>query len=111
MKNKNVWKSDRRWEPEKFENLKLWKHENDPKDMLNYFCFYVYAQKSLFKVENVNDFFYLLILTTLPCEFVNHRAGSQLKISFFILLQFWTFQASGASFEFYMGARQFIHPC
>ena len=79
--------------------------------MLNYFCFYVYAQKSLFKVENVNDFFYLLILTTLPCEFVNHRAGSQLKISFFILLQFWTFQASGASFEFYMGARHFIHPC
>ena len=26
-------------------------------DMLNNFCFHVYAQKSLFKVENVNAFF------------------------------------------------------
>ena len=26
-------------------------------DMLNNFCFHVYAQKSLFKVENVNGFF------------------------------------------------------
>ena len=45
--------------------------------MLNNFCFYVYAQKSLFKVENVNDFFD--ILTPLTCELANHRAGSQLK--------------------------------
>ena len=29
----------------------------DPWDMLNNFCFHVYAQKSLFIVENVNDFF------------------------------------------------------
>ena len=60
---KNVWKSDRHWEPENFENLKTWKLENfeniknDPWDMLNNFCFHVYAQKSLFKVENVNGFF------------------------------------------------------
>ena len=26
--------------------------------MLNNFCFHVYAQKSLFKVENVNGFFF-----------------------------------------------------
>ena len=26
-------------------------------DMLNNFCFHVYAQKSLFKVENVNAYF------------------------------------------------------
>ena len=29
----------------------------DPWVMLNKFCFHVYAQKSLFIVENVNDFF------------------------------------------------------
>ena len=51
---KNVWKSDRRWEPENFENLKTWKLENfeniknDPWDRLNNFCFHVYAQMSLF---------------------------------------------------------------
>ena len=28
-------------------------------NMLNNFCFHVYAQKSLFKVENVNGFFYI----------------------------------------------------
>ena len=27
------------------------------------------------------DFFDTLIIITLPCEFANHRAGSQLKIS------------------------------
>ena len=26
--NKNVWKSDRRWEPENFENLKTWQLKN-----------------------------------------------------------------------------------
>ena len=35
----------------------------------------------LFIVENVNAFFDTLIIITLPCEFANHRAGSQLKIS------------------------------
>ena len=49
----------------------------DPWDMLNNFCFHVYAQKLLFMGENVNGFFDLL---TLPCEWTNHRAGSQLKI-------------------------------
>ena len=29
-------------------------------DMLNNFCFHVYAQKSLFKVENVNAYFLTL---------------------------------------------------
>ena len=48
----------------KLENLKTWKFENfenmknDPWDMLNNFCFHVYAQKSLFIIENVNAFFY-----------------------------------------------------
>ena len=50
-------------------------------DMLNNFCFHVYAQKSLFKVENDNGFFLdsRTLLITLSCEFANHRAGSQLK--------------------------------
>ena len=30
----------------------------DPWDMLKYFCFHVYAQKSLFIGENGNDFFW-----------------------------------------------------
>ena len=30
----------------------------DPQDMLNKFCFHLYAQKSLFIVENFNDFFW-----------------------------------------------------
>ena len=47
---------------EKLENLKTWKLENfeniknDPWDMLNNFCFHVYAQKSLFIAENCNVF-------------------------------------------------------
>ena len=59
---KNVWKSDKSWEPEK-----IWKFENlnskikialvDPRDMLNKFCFHLYAQKSLFIAENCNGFF------------------------------------------------------
>ena len=59
---KNVWKSDRRWEPEKFENLKTWKLENikniknDHWDMLNNFSFHVYAQNSLFIGDNDNEF-------------------------------------------------------
>ena len=49
-------------------------------DMLNNFCFHVYAQKSLFKVENVNAYFLTSSsLTSAPREFANHRAGSQLK--------------------------------
>ena len=39
------------WKLENFENIK-----NYPWDMLNNFCFHVYAQKSLFTVENDNDF-------------------------------------------------------
>ena len=49
-------------------------------DMLNNFCFHVYAQKSLFIGENCNGFFYLLLSsTTLSCDLRVHRAGSQLK--------------------------------
>ena len=29
----------------------------NPRDMLNEFCFHLYAQKSLFRVENCNGFF------------------------------------------------------
>ena len=36
----------------------------DPRDMLNNFCFYVYAQKSLVIGENGNGFF--LTATTAP---------------------------------------------
>ena len=81
---KNFWKSDRRWEPENFENLKTWKLENFgsiknyPWDMLNNFCFHVYAQKSLFIDENCNAFFGT---SSASCEFVNPRAGSQLIMS------------------------------
>ena len=53
----------------------------DPWDMLNIFCFHVYAQKSLFIGENDNVFLDILIHHTLSCEFANHRAGSQLKMS------------------------------
>ena len=50
-------------------------------DMLNNFCFHVYAQKSLFKVENVNAYFLTSSSSaaSAPREFANHRAGSQLK--------------------------------
>ena len=50
--------------------------------MLNNFCFHVYAQKSLFKVENVNAFFWTSAAAAASsCEFANHRAGSQLKMA------------------------------
>ena len=66
-------------------------------DMLNNFCFHVYAQKSLFKVENVNAFFDInaFSLTKLygqqqhPFLFLSvSRAGSQLKTdsTFLVLL-------------------------
>ena len=57
-----------------FENIK------NPWDMLNNFCFYVYAQKSLFKVENVDAYFLTSSsLTSAPREFANHRAGSHIS--------------------------------
>ena len=48
-------------------------------DMLNNFCFHVYAQKSLFIGENDNDFFGN-IHNIRACDIKVHRAGSQLKI-------------------------------
>ena len=41
----------------KFENLKFKIAQVDPRDMLNNFCFHLYAQKSLFIGENCNAFF------------------------------------------------------
>ena len=53
----------------------------DPWDMLNNFCFHVYAQKSLFIGENVNAFFdSLILLHSRSCDIRVDRAGSQLKI-------------------------------
>ena len=49
-------------------------------DMLNKFCFHLYAQNSLFIGENCNAFFDIL-LSTLTCYFRVHRAGSQLKMA------------------------------
>ena len=66
----------------KIENLKFKIAQVDPRDMLNNFCFHVYAQNSLFIAENCNGFFFdllILLLSTLSCEFRSHRAGSQLK--------------------------------
>ena len=82
MHQKNVCKSDRRWEPEKFKNLNYWNFvyiKNEPRDMLNNFCFHVYAQKSLFIGENVNVFFDILLITS-SCDIKVHRAGSLLKM-------------------------------
>ena len=47
-----TWKPET-WKLENFENIK-----NDPWDMLNNFCFYVYAQKSVFIGQNVNVLFW-----------------------------------------------------
>ena len=47
-------------------------------DMLNKFCFHLYAQKSLFIGQNCNEFF--LTSSSSSREFRVSRAGSQLKI-------------------------------
>ena len=57
--------------------------ENDPWDMLNNFCFHVYAQKSLFIAENCNGYFLTAWSSSAAApspvsEFRVHRAGSQL---------------------------------
>ena len=57
----------------------IWNAYVDPWDMLNNFCFHVYAQMSLFMGENDHAFFYHHHHSTLACEWTNHRAGSQLK--------------------------------
>ena len=51
---------------------------SDPWDIMNNFCFHVYAQMSLFMGVNVNGFFFYL--HTLACDQTNHRTGSQLKM-------------------------------
>ena len=54
-------------------------------------------------------FFYLLILTTLPCEFVNHRAGSQLKIYIFYC-SFGRFRPVGRVLNFIWGLGSLFTP-
>ena len=61
--------------------------------MLNNFCFHVYAQKSLFIVENVNDFLDNISIINLSTNIRVHRAGSQLinQLVFFkISLRVWS---------------------
>ena len=61
----------------KFENFKFKIAQVDPRDMLNNFCFHVYAEKSLFIAENCNAFFFT---SAASCELANPRAGSHLTI-------------------------------
>ena len=61
----------------KFEILKFKIAQVDPRDMLNNFCFHVYAKKWLFIGENDNGFF---DSSTIPSPDIRvHRVGSQLK--------------------------------
>ena len=52
-------------------------------DILNNFCFHVYAPKSLFISAICNEYF----LTPASRDLRGHRAGSQLKIKIVIYLQ------------------------
>jgi len=52
LKNLNFLKFLKKFEILNFVNIK-----NDPRDMLNKFCFHLYAQNSLFIGENCNAFF------------------------------------------------------
>ena len=76
--------SDKSWEPEHSlslshsQTLRLSLSHSLFLDMLNNFCFHVYAQKSLFIAENCNVVFFTTTTTTR--EFGVSRAGSQLKI-------------------------------
>ena len=49
------WRSDKSWEPVNHYVIAVI-HVSDPWDMLNNFCFYTYAQMSLFIGENSNVF-------------------------------------------------------
>ena len=97
-----VWKSDKCWEPVKlsgcqvarFSSLILETNVNCqvtcdkfqmsnaygvPWDMLNNFCFHVYAHKSLIIGENGHGFWDILHVNRV-CDIRVHRAGSQLKM-------------------------------
>ena len=79
---KNVWKSDKSWEPGTHSHsptLSFSLSQSLTLDMLNKFCFHLYAQKSLFIAENCNAFF-LDSSITLSTDIRVSRAGSQLKI-------------------------------
>ena len=60
-KNLKIWKKLKIWK-----NLKFKIGQVDPRDMLNNFCFHVYAQKSLFIAENCNAFFWTSTATATP---------------------------------------------
>ena len=93
--SKNVWKSDKAGNHECSEKLlirclcskvtyvkcQVSNAYVDPWEMLNNFCFHVYAQKSLFIGENVNVVSGTAASSARSCEFANHTAGSQLKMS------------------------------
>ncbi len=49
---------EKSWEPGKKIKLKINNANGDPWDMLNNFCFHVFAQKSLFVSENGKGFFW-----------------------------------------------------
>ena len=99
---KNVWTSDKSWEPGSFLMFSYvfqcfltfsnvtYSHSHSHTlsishsitlDMLNKFCFHLYAQKSLFIGENCNAFFWTSSSSSAsaPCDTWVHRAGSQLK--------------------------------
>ena len=66
-------------------------------DMLNRFCFHLYAENSLFIAEKCNAFFDIIIIT-LSCDSWVHRAGSQLKTLVEFYIVFWSvlsYQAQG----------------
>ena len=75
------------WKLENLNIWKLWNMKNDPWDMLNNFCFHVYAQKSLFIGQNVNGFFWqhpvsLEVIELVPVPvFLLDRVTRQLSTS------------------------------
>ena len=56
----------------------------DPRDMLNNFCFHVYAQKSLFVGENGNDF--ILTSSVVTLSFLFNLAQGLPCYIFFLLV-------------------------
>ena len=59
------WRSDKSWEPVNHYVIAVI-HVSDPWDMLNNFCFHVYAQKSLFIGENDNVYFWTSAAAAAP---------------------------------------------
>ena len=77
LSKKNVWKSDKRWEPVKFSRF------SKLSSLLLGTCWTTFVFMSRLKSRYFNVKIAMLfwdIHHTLPCEFANHRAGSQLII-------------------------------